>query len=68
MDVITEARPGDAKHAVLTDDHDPATEKGKVVVSAADDIGEGEPQKSYYSKQSVWFMVLFSGLAIGSDG
>lgn len=25
-------------------------------------------EKSYYSKLSVWLMVLFSGLAIGSDG
>lgn len=27
-----------------------------------------EPEKAYYSKLSVWLMVLFSGLAIGSDG
>lgn len=27
-----------------------------------------EPEKTYYSKLSVWLMVLFSGLAIGSDG
>ncbi|KAI0602683.1 metabolite transport protein [Biscogniauxia sp. FL1348] len=27
-----------------------------------------EPQKGYYSKVSVWLMILFSGLAIGSDG
>ncbi len=27
-----------------------------------------EPQKGYYSKVSVWLMLLFSGLAIGSDG
>lgn len=27
-----------------------------------------EPVKTYYSKLSVWLMVLFSGLAIGSDG
>lgn len=27
-----------------------------------------EPDKSYYNKLSVWLMVLFSGLAIGSDG
>lgn len=24
--------------------------------------------KAYYSKLSVWLMILFSGLAIGSDG
>lgn len=28
----------------------------------------GEEEKGYYSKLSVWLMVLFSGLAIGSDG
>lgn len=27
-----------------------------------------EPEKSYFSKVSVWLMILFSGLAIGSDG
>ena len=27
-----------------------------------------QPEKGYYSKLSVWLMVLFSGLAIGSDG
>lgn len=27
-----------------------------------------EPPKGSYSKLSVWLMVLFSGLAIGSDG
>ncbi|KAF7553980.1 hypothetical protein G7Z17_g3217 [Cylindrodendrum hubeiense] len=27
-----------------------------------------EPVKTYYSKVSVWLMILFSGLAIGSDG
>ncbi|CAN8102019.1 unnamed protein product [Discula destructiva] len=27
-----------------------------------------QPEKTYYSKLSVWLMVLFSGLAIGSDG
>lgn len=27
-----------------------------------------EPEKNHYSKLSVWLMVLFSGLAIGSDG
>lgn len=38
-------------------------EKGEVVISDA-----AEPDKTYYSKQSVWLMILFSGLAIGSDG
>ena len=37
--------------------------RGDVESQAAD-----EPEKTYYSKLSVWLMVLFSGLAIGSDG
>lgn len=32
------------------------------------DVEVAEPEKAYYSKLSVWLMVLFSGLAIGSDG
>lgn len=36
---------------------------GDVEFQAADG-----PEKTYYSKLSVWLMVLFSGLAIGSDG
>lgn len=29
---------------------------------------EEEPAKGSYSRLSVWLMILFSGLAIGSDG
>ncbi|KAK7701327.1 hypothetical protein SLS64_010370 [Diaporthe eres] len=36
---------------------------GDVEIQAAE-----EQEKTYYSKLSVWLMVLFSGLAIGSDG
>lgn len=32
------------------------------------DVEEGETQKTVYSKLSVVMMVIFSGLAIGSDG
>jgi hypothetical protein len=32
------------------------------------DVEEGEAHKSFYSKGSVVMMVIFSGLAIGSDG
>lgn len=40
-------------------------------IEACDDVeiqAADEPEKAYYSKLSVWLMVLFSGLAIGSDG
>ncbi|KAB2579349.1 Protein of unknown function DUF1445 [Lasiodiplodia theobromae] len=32
------------------------------------DAETGDVEKSYYSKVSVWLMILYSGLAIGSDG
>jgi hypothetical protein len=32
------------------------------------DVEEGEAHKTFYSKGSVVMMVIFSGLAIGSDG
>ncbi|KAL8281681.1 hypothetical protein RB600_005220 [Gaeumannomyces tritici] len=36
--------------------------------AGAVDIEAVEPEKTYFSKLSVWLMILFSGLAIGSDG
>ncbi|KAI1381981.1 metabolite transport protein [Hypoxylon crocopeplum] len=50
-----------------------ATEKKvEPINSSANDVEDGEilpsEPKTYYSKLSVWLMVLFSGLAIGSDG
>jgi hypothetical protein len=47
------------------------TEKKTSNVKEPGDVEAGslhEPEKGYYSKLSVWLMVLFSGLAIGSDG
>lgn len=41
-------------------------EKGKIVDIEAGSVVEAA--KGYYSRLSVWLMVLFSGLAIGSDG
>ena len=65
---------GDTKHEVkaggmASDDtvHKATFEKGEMVASTEDPIIE-EPEKAYHSKQSVWLMILFSGLAIGSDG
>lgn len=28
----------------------------------------GEAPKTYYSKLSIWLVIIYSGLAIGSDG
>lgn len=32
------------------------------------EVESADKETTYYSKLSVWLMVLFSGLAIGSDG
>ncbi|ROW00423.1 hypothetical protein VPNG_07935 [Cytospora leucostoma] len=70
MEVINASDPT----ASALDDRLAVEEKKAIpspAVQAADDIELGvaeEPTKTYYSKLSVWLMVLFSGLAIGSDG
>lgn len=69
MDIISESRAPGAEHASRDGTSNSSTAKGEATVSIADEaICNAEPQKTYYSKQSVWLMVLFSGLAIGSDG
>jgi hypothetical protein len=44
-----------------------ADEKSHAISKSPDpEIGSvDEPSKTYYSKLSVWLMILFSGLAIG---
>jgi len=69
MDTINQTPKSGMEHAPLDGRTSPSIAKGETTVSTADEaISEAEPQKTYYSKQSVWLMVLFSGLAIGSDG
>jgi len=46
---------------------DPETGKAAVTHVHEEGTVHNEP-KAYYSKQSVWLMILYSGLAIGSDG
>ncbi|TDZ33346.1 Glycerophosphoinositol permease 1 [Colletotrichum trifolii] len=45
-------------------------ERGLGTLENRQDVGimAEEPEKAYYNTLSVWLMVLFSGLAIGSDG
>ncbi|TQN73108.1 Glycerophosphodiester transporter GIT2 [Colletotrichum shisoi] len=67
-DVDNAVAPGDevtgSNDVVLVQDEKKSSGK----VGEQVDILEAEPQKAYYSSASVWLMVLFSGLAIGSDG
>lgn len=37
-------------------------------VEVREDGLETDAPKAYYSKLSVWLMIVYSGLAIGSDG
>lgn len=65
MDTIEEKKkqPISAEVAEQAVNDEAAAERGQAVT-----INDGEPEKAYYSKTSVWLMILFSGLAIGSDG
>lgn len=57
---------GEPVAAEITQDEElPEKSKENVDVEAG---SIAESVKGYYSKLSVWLMVLFSGLAIGSDG
>lgn len=55
----------DAVHDVNKVD---GSKNGATGVVEVMDLEEGESQKTFYSKVSVVMMVIFSGLAIGSDG
>ncbi|CAJ2510393.1 Uu.00g050960.m01.CDS01 [Anthostomella pinea] len=45
-----------------------AEKKNEAIQRVDTDIenGSSEPEKTYYSKASVWLIILFSGLAIGN--
>lgn len=56
------------EHAVQSGSKANGSKDGALGVVEVMDIEEGETQKGFYSKGSVVMMVIFSGLAIGSDG
>lgn len=67
------ARPATAEIEPVS--HKGHDKQGHVSTTAVpDEAGPGPSDaeagsvKAYYSKTSVWLMVLYSGLAIGSDG
>lgn len=39
-----------------------------IATQVNEDEETAEAPKTYYNKRSVWLMILYSGLAIGSDG
>lgn len=66
VESITATSPEqDGVHSVNKVDESKNGSPGVVEVM---DVEEGESQKTFYSKVSVVMMVIFSGLAIGSDG
>ncbi|KAH7303873.1 major facilitator superfamily domain-containing protein [Stachybotrys elegans] len=50
------------------DHNDAVSDKDKKSPADVEVGSVDEEPKAYYSKRSVWLMILFSGLAIGSDG
>ncbi|KAK0372722.1 major facilitator superfamily transporter [Colletotrichum limetticola] len=71
MPEVNRATSGTEERTATRDD-EIATDEKKIASKAPDstEVGVVEEglQKTYYSSLSVWLMVLFSGLAIGSDG
>ena len=66
VEVIPSETINKAVGETVTEDVAKDDEKGNNVDVEAGSVVE--TAKGYYSKLSVWLMVLFSGLAIGSDG
>ncbi|KAK7910672.1 major facilitator superfamily domain-containing protein [Apiospora marii] len=64
--VIQMTKPEDA---TATADHKKAVDPNQASATQDVEIEAGDaPEKTYFNKASVWLMILFSGLAIGSDG
>jgi hypothetical protein len=46
----------------------PKTTEQKTTIEVSEQGHVEDAPKTYYSKLSIWLMILYSGLAIGSDG
>lgn len=53
--------------SIAASDRDTEKKDGDLAITEVD-IEVGMSAEKQYSKTSVWLMVLYSGLAIGSDG
>lgn len=47
---------------------DKSTEAKGTAIEVSEHGQVEEPPKTYYSKLSIWLVIIYSGLAIGSDG
>jgi hypothetical protein len=64
--IATHSRAHDGDANDITAPKTAAEQKTTIEISEQGQI-EDAP-KTYYSKLSIWLMILYSGLAIGSDG
>lgn len=60
-------RAGEAQQVSTPKDATAVSAKDATVKVSEDGLPDDAP-KTYYSKLSIWLMILYSGLAIGSDG
>lgn len=58
------AHDGDADHISASK----ATVEKNTTIEINEHGKTDDEPKTYYSKLSIWLMILYSGLAIGSDG
>ena len=63
----SDLRAGEAHQVSAPKDATIISTKDATVKVSEDGLPEDAP-KTYYSKLSIWLMILYSGLAIGSDG
>ncbi|ORY70988.1 metabolite transport protein [Pseudomassariella vexata] len=67
-EIASEAAPGQNAADIIALNEKKTVELGNEVSHDIEILPTNEPEKTYFSKASVWLMILFSGLAIGSDG
>ncbi|KAJ9148866.1 Metabolite transport protein [Pleurostoma richardsiae] len=67
QDEVTPA-PAPAEDQITGEEKKNEVYRVRTSVDDAEILPSRDPEKTYFSKLSVWLMVLFSGLAIGSDG
>ena len=63
--IASQGGSGEARQASIPKN---ATTTKDSAVEVTEDGSPEDAPKSYYSKLSIWLMILYSGLAIGSDG
>ena len=63
----TEISANDEHHDTKIGSTEEAPEKTRIAEIGVLDVEEGDAEKTYFSRASAILMIVFSGLAIGSD-